>query len=119
MSGEKILRGLREAVTVARGEAEPARVRIIKTTTFPWLCEVNGRPVVPGAWACLCRGCQGALLEFENARLRRGLEAADYLINRLSACHAGKVVRDLGEATAAYEVFRPRPAPVPTAGEEG
>ncbi len=58
-----------------------------------------------------------AELEAENARLREALAAADYLIDRLSACHAGKVVRDLDEAAAAYAVIRPT-APA-TEQEEG
>ncbi|MEN3212288.1 hypothetical protein PUR23_19955 [Methylorubrum populi] len=42
----------------------------------------------------------------ELARLRAEGEAAAYLIDRLQACHEGRPVRDLPEATGAYLAAR-------------
>lgn len=42
----------------------------------------------------------------DNTNLREALRLAEYYINRLEAVHAGKAVRDLGEACTAWQTIQ-------------
>ncbi|MDV2983502.1 UNVERIFIED_CONTAM: hypothetical protein Q9R58_04180 [Methylobacteriaceae bacterium AG10] len=65
-------------------------------------------------WIGQCQTAEDALatVTAEAASLRAEVEAAACLIDRLQACHEGRPVRDLPEATSAYQAAR-----AATAGE--